>query len=183
MKTAIARSIAAGMIVGALLLAGLPAEAARRVALVIGNDTYATLPTLNNAATDARGIARKLKGLGFEVILKIDASRRHIGRAVVEFENKLGKAEVGLVFYAGHGIQAGGENYIIPSNAEIEVEDDLSFEGIKASTFLHAMKRAGSRLNIVIMDACRDNPLPKRSRSATRGLTITAVPAGIMGTA
>ncbi|MBT6428633.1 MAG: caspase family protein, partial [Rhodospirillaceae bacterium] len=159
------------------------AWAAKRVALVIGIDTYETLPALNNARTDARGMATKLRTLGFEVILKLDASRRDLGRALAEFEGKAANADVGLIFYAGHGIQTGGRNYLVSADAQIEVEEDLRLEGIEAGAFLQTMKNAGTRLNIVIMDACRDNPLPKRSRSAARGLTVTQVPSGISGTA
>jgi formylglycine-generating enzyme required for sulfatase activity/uncharacterized caspase-like protein len=159
------------------------AQAAKRVALVIGNDTYDTLPALNNARADARGIADKLRDLGFDVILKLDAGRRSFGRAFAEFEGKAADAEVGLVFYAGHGIQSGGANYLIPSDAQIEAEEDLRYGGLNYRDLLEAMKRAGTRLNIVILDACRDNPLPKRTRSSARGLTVTAAPVGIRGTA
>ncbi|MBT3534724.1 MAG: SUMF1/EgtB/PvdO family nonheme iron enzyme [Rhodospirillaceae bacterium] len=155
----------------------------RRVALVIGNDKYASLPPLLNARTDARGMAEKLRGLGFDVILKLDASRRGFHRAIRDFSRKLRNADVGLVFYAGHGIQSEGENYLIPANAQIEVEDDLRFEAVEAGEILLAMRDAGSELNIVIMDACRDNPLPNRTRSATRGLAVTQVPTGTRGTA
>ena len=161
----------------------LDAEAAKRVALVIGNDTYKTLPDLNNAKADARGMASKLKSLGFDVILKLNASRRDVGRALDDFEAKLNGAEAGLVFYAGHGISADGHNYLIPSDARIEDERDLRYEGIDAGDFLQTMKRAGSDLNIVILDACRDNPLPKRKRSAARGLGVPVIPVGIKGTA
>ncbi len=159
------------------------AGAARRVALVIGNDKYDTLPGLNNAATDARGVAAKLGQLGFEVVVRLNAGRRAMGRALAEFEGKAAQADVALVFYAGHGVQADGKNYLIPSNAQIEVEADLRFEGIAADDFLLAMKTAGAKLNIVIIDACRDNPLPRRTRSAARGLTVTQVPTGTRGTA
>jgi len=159
------------------------AEAAKRVALIIGNDSYDTLPNLNNARADAQGMAKKLRSLGFDVILKLNASRRSFGRALAEFEGKAAGADVGLVFYAGHGIQSGSRNYLISSDARIEVEEDLRLEGIGADALLTAMKNAGTDLNIVIMDACRDNPLPKRTQSAERGLTVTAAPAGIQGTA
>ena len=88
-----------------------------------------------------------------------------------------------LVFYAGHGIQTGGRNYLGPSDADIEVEEDLKLEGVSSGLFLETMRNAGANLNIVILDACRDNPLPKRSRSAARGLTVTPTPVGISGTA
>ena len=166
-----------------LLLAALPAEAAKRVALIIGNDTYKTLPDLNNARKDASDMAAKLKGLGFEVILKTNAGRRQFGRALAEFEGRLAGAEAGLVFYAGHGIQADGKNYLVPSDARIEVEEDLRFEGIDSTEFLKSMKNAGAPVNVVIIDACRDNPLPRRSRSAARGLAVVEVPRGVKGVA
>jgi formylglycine-generating enzyme required for sulfatase activity len=159
------------------------AQAAKRVALVIGNDTYDALPNLVNARTDARGMAKTLRKFGFEVILKLDADRLSFGRALTEFEGKAASADVGLVFYAGHGVQSNGLNYLVPSNAQVEAEDDLRFQGIEAGAFLQAMRTAGTRLNILILDACRDNPLPKRTRTAKRGLTVTAVPQGIGGTA
>jgi hypothetical protein len=167
----------------ALMLVVSPALSAKRVALVIGNNDYATLPKLNNAKKDAQGMAAKLRDLGFDVILRVNASRREMGRTLADFEHRIASADVALVFYAGHGIQADGKNYLIPSDARIEIEEDLRFESIDAQEFFLTMKRAGTSLNIVIMDACRDNPLPRRTRSAIRGLVISPVPAGIKGTA
>ena len=159
------------------------AEAAKRVALVIGNDSYKSLPDLNNARTDAHGMAKKLEELGWTVILKQNASRRDIFRSLAEFERRLKTVEAGMVFYAGHGIQKDGANYLVPSNAQIEDQDDLDYEGISADKFLEAMERAGSPLNIVILDACRDNPLPQGTRSGARGLSVPVIPKGIEGTA
>lgn len=99
-------------------------SAAARVALVVGNSSYGSLPDLQNAREDAEGMALKLRDLGFDVILRIDASRRELGRTLSQFENRLAKAEVGLVYYAGHGIQVQGKNYLVPADAEIEVEED-----------------------------------------------------------
>jgi uncharacterized caspase-like protein len=166
-----------------LVLIASTADAAKRVALVIGNDTYQALPNLINARTDARGMAAKLKVLGFDVILKLDADHRSMVRALADFQGRASSAEVALVFYAGHGIQSKGVNFLIPSNAAIEVEVDLHSEGMDAGDFLHAMKNAGANLNIVIMDACRNNPLPTRRGVDARGLTVTAPPKGIKGTA
>ncbi len=156
---------------------------AKRVAIVIGNDTYQTLPQLNNAARDARDMASMLSRLGFEVIVRTDAGSQEIGRALAEFEAKASGAEAALVFYAGHGIQADGVNWLIPSDANVEVEADLRFEGIRASELLETMKRAGADVNILILDACRDNPLPKRVRSGARGLEVLPIPKGVGGTA
>ena len=174
--------MALALIVGLASAAGV-VLAETRVALVIGNDEYATLPNLNNAGNDARGVAAKLKSLGFETILHTNVGRRELGRTLARFQDQLAKADVGLVFYAGHGIQLDGKNYLVPSDARIEVEEDLRFEAIQASEFLETMANAGTPLNIVIIDACRDNPLPKRSRSGLRGLAIVAVPKSIKGTA
>ncbi len=153
------------------------------MALVIGNDSYKSLPNLNNARTDARSMATKLKELGSSVILKQDASRHDISRSVADFEGRLKDAEVGLVFYAGHGIQKDGANYLVASDALIKVEEDLRLDGVDADEFLKTMERAGAPLNIVILDACRDNPLPKRSRSGARRLSTPVIPKGIKGTA
>ena len=141
-----------------LLIGMSSAEADKSVALVIGNNSYKKLPDLNNARTEARGMAAKLKELGWSVILKQNASRRDISRWLADFEGLLKEAEVGLVFYAGKD----GANYLVASDARIEVEEDLLLEGVEADQFFKTMERAGAPLNIVILDACRDNPLPKR---------------------
>jgi formylglycine-generating enzyme required for sulfatase activity len=167
-----------------LLLVGASAALAeKRVALVIGNDNYITLPDLNNARKDAKGMAAKLKELGFEVILKLDAGRRETFRALADFEGRLLGGGMGLVFYAGHGIQADGRNYLIPADARVEIEEDLRSEALDSAEILTAMERAGNSLNILVLDACRDNPLPKRHRSAARGLAVVHVPKGAKGTA
>ncbi|MEQ9328723.1 MAG: SUMF1/EgtB/PvdO family nonheme iron enzyme [Rhodospirillales bacterium] len=161
------------------LLLGLSAgsaQASKRVALVIGNDSYATLPALRNAGKDARDVAAKLEGLGFEVILRLNAGERAMGRALTEFESRLSGGDAGLVYYAGHGVQVDGRNWLIPSDARVEDETDLPYEAIDASDFLSGMERAGAPVNIVILDACRDNPLPKRKRSGARGLAVEAGP-------
>jgi len=102
-----------------VLLIGISsAEAAKRVALVIGNDSYNSLPNLNNARTDARGMSAKLKELGWSVILKQDASRRDISRSLADFEGRLKDAEVELVFYAGHGIQKDGIKFFPGGSSE-----------------------------------------------------------------
>ena len=168
----------------ALCLAMPEAYAERRLALVIGNNDYdhKSLPDLNNAWKDASDMAAKLKGLGFEVILKLNASEREMNRSIGVFSGRLSGGDTGLVFYAGHGIQSDGRNYLIPSDAEIEIEDDLLSEAITAERFLSAMNNAGVALSVMILDACRDNPLPKRRRSAARGLAVVNVPKGASGT-
>lgn len=163
-----------GIVVCGILISTGPStvRAETRVALVIGNNDYRhdSLPDLNNARKDAEGMAAKLEQFGFEVIKAINADQIAMGRALADFENRLTKADVGLVFYAGHGIQSGGRNFLIPVDARLEREADLRFQGIDANEILAAMEFADVPTNIIILDACRDNPLPQRSRSAARGL-------------
>ena len=168
----------------AALLWAVAAGAETRLALVIGNDRYATLPDLNNAGRDARRVAQKLAELGFETTLERNITRRALHRELARFEAELRRSDVGLVYYAGHGIQTGdGRNYLIPADAQIEREADLRAEAVRTGELLELMERAGSGLNIVILDACRDNPLPEGLRTARRGLALEVVPAGIRGTA
>ena len=168
----------------AALLWAAAAGAETRLALVIGNDRYATLPDLNNAGRDARKVAEKLAELGFETTLERNITRRALHRELARFEAELGRSDVGVVYYAGHGIQTGdGRNYLIPADAQIEREADLRAEAVRTGELLELMERAGSGLNIVILDACRDNPLPGGLRTARRGLALEVVPAGIRGTA
>jgi formylglycine-generating enzyme required for sulfatase activity/uncharacterized caspase-like protein len=157
-------------------LSGLAEAQEKRVALIIGNDAYKGLPKLNNAVADARAMDKKLKELGFETIVRTNAGRVEMNRAVAEFGRKIGTPEtVGLVFYSGHGIQAFDRNWLIPVDANLESDDDLRSETLDAQQILSAMDEARNPLNIVILDACRDNPLPKKGRSASRGLAVVSV--------
>lgn len=176
------RKFGVGLVVVSFLLMAGETMAAKRVALIIGNDSYTGLPRLNNARTDARGMNKKLKSLGFDTVLALNSTLQDLGQALGKFEDKLSNADVGLVFYAGHGIQANGENYLIPVDAELKSERDLRFGGgVALSEVIGSMKRSGSALNLIILDACRNNPLPTSGRStgASRGLAVSSVPAGL----
>jgi len=157
-----------------VLALALPAGAQeRRIALILGNDGYKTLPKLHNAAADARAIDAKLKALGWETIVQVNAGKRAMNRAIDDFANRIqGIDGAALFFYAGHGIQVEGKNYLVPVDAELESAVDLRTDAIDAALVSHAMDDNRNRVNIVILDACRDNPLPSRGRSATRGLAI-----------
>jgi hypothetical protein len=163
-----------------LVIAHQPASAATgdRVALIIGNDAYEHLPPLVNAANDAKALDERLRGLGFETHLLINAGKRALGRAVLEFGSQVTPGGVGLVFYAGHGIEAEGENYLVPVDARLEDDLDLQISAIPLGQVLQTLKDARARLNVLILDACRDNPLPKRGRSAARGLARVSPPSG-----
>jgi hypothetical protein len=141
----------------------------QRVALVIGNSAYKEAP-LRNPANDANDIAAALKGLGFAVTLKTNANQKQMKQALREFGQALKKGGVGLFYYAGHGIQSRGRNYLIPVGASVESEAELEDESVDASLVLSYMEDAQNRVNIVVMDACRNNPFTRSFRSASRGL-------------
>lgn len=149
-----------------------------RVALVIGNSAYPT-GALTNPTNDALDMASALSRVGFEVTTLIDASHRDIRRAYIDFGRRLSDGGVGLFYYAGHGVQVNGENYLIPVDAVIEDEAHVEVEGVNINEILARMGGARNRLNIVILDACRDNPFRSVMRSSgPRGLARTSAPTG-----
>ncbi|MCX5819011.1 MAG: caspase family protein [Deltaproteobacteria bacterium] len=143
----------------------------KRTALVIGNGSYDVGP-LKNPVNDATDIAATLKRLSFSVTLKSNARLQEMEEAIRDFGRKLKQGGAGLFFYAGHGIQINGRNYLIPIGARIEKETDAKYQAIDAEMVLDEMGNAGNPLNIVILDACRDNPLGRSLRNAGRGLAI-----------
>ena len=156
------------------------AQEGRNVALVIGNGNYTDLGRLSNPPNDARDMAAALRGIGFEVDTVIDGSLRQMEQAVVRLGDRLssGADTTGFFFYAGHGVQSDGSNYLIPAGASIPSEDFLSERALSAQVVLNIMQRAGNSLNVVVLDACRDNPF-SWSRSGTRGLSaISSQPPG-----
>lgn len=149
----------------------------QRLALVIGNSHYNSGP-LKNPVNDARGICAALTKLGFEVIYEEDATRRKMDEAVRTFYSKLRQSETGLFYYAGHGMQVKGRNYLIPVDARIETESDVEHESIDVGRVLGKMEDAGNPVNIVILDACRDNPFARGVRSSGSGLARMDAPVG-----
>jgi cyclophilin family peptidyl-prolyl cis-trans isomerase len=142
----------------------------QRIALVIGNANYA-VGKLKTPLNDATDMANALKELGFEVILLKDSSKRQMDDALDQFTTRINQGYVGLFYYAGHGMEVEGENYLIPVNAQIKAEKDVEYESMPLGKILGRMEDAGNRINIVILDACRDNPFRKFWRSSSRGLT------------
>jgi hypothetical protein len=152
-----------------------------RVALVIGNGAYDSLPRLNNPANDATLIARTLRGLKFDVIEHLEADERTMTRAIQDFGRRIEKAgpdTVSLFYFAGHGLQVNGLNYLLPTKAQIRRQNDVEIEAVDLGLVLRQMEDAGSRVNIVILDACRNNPLSTGQRSMTRGLALVNAPQG-----
>lgn len=154
----------------ALLAWIAPATAERRVALVVGNSDYRVAPRLRNPGNDAAAMAARLRSLGFEVFEAIDADKVKLGDGLKEFGRATQNADVALFFYAGHGIQVDGQNYLVPTDAHVQFEEEIPLELVSLNTVLRQMER-GSKTNIVFLDACRDNPFADElSRSAaTRG--------------
>jgi hypothetical protein len=148
-----------------------------RISLVIGNGQYQTAP-LKNPVNDAEDIAKVLGERGFEVILKINVDKREMEEAIAEFGRKLRQGRVGLFYYAGHGMQVKGRNYLIPVDADIQSESDVRYEGVDAGRVLGKMEDAGNALNIVILDACRNNPFARSFRSSETGLADMDAPTG-----
>jgi len=153
------------------------AVSGRRTALVIGNSAYAVGP-LKNPVNDATAIAQSLADTGFEVILLTNASLRSMEEGVDKFHARLKQGGAGLFYYAGHGLQVKGRNYLVPSDANLKTESDVKFKCLDAGIILGRMEDAGNELNIVILDACRNNPFARSFRSSERGLARMDAPMG-----
>lgn len=153
----------------------------KRLALVIGNGNYQT-SILANPENDARSMEAALKEIGFTVIKYENVRQKEMAKAIDDFGNRLKKYDVGLFFYAGHGVQSKGFNYLIPVDADLNSESDVEFDCISADRVLAKMEEAKSKINIVIFDACRDNPFERSwTRAAkSRGLATMNAPVGSM---
>lgn len=151
----------------------------RRVALVIGNGTYESAP-LPNPVNDAKDMARTLRGFNFDVSYWENLKRDEMEDAIRAFGKKLGSSDVVLFYYAGHGLQLNQVNYLVPVDAKVESEADVEANCIAAGLVLEQIKRARSTINIVILDACRNNPFLRRLRSVERGLARMSAPGGTL---
>jgi len=148
---------------------------------VIGNSAYTSIGALKNPAADARLIARTLGSLGFETTLLLDADQGLMKQRIAEFGRRLraeGPSAVGLFYYAGHGIQAHGANYLIPVEAALTDAADLDLMAVEANWVLRQMESARNDTNIVILDACRNNPFVAESRAVDQGLARIDAPTG-----
>ena len=166
------------LIVGFVLFAGAPgALAEKRVALVIGNSSYEKAAPLANPKNDANALAAVLSDLQFEVVKGIDLDRSEFEGVVRKFVRAIRGADVALLFYAGHGLQVKGRNYLAPIDADLSDEADLDFETLPLRTILKHMERH-TRTNLVFLDACRDNPLA-RNLARSMGTRSVAVGRGL----
>ncbi|MDX1811504.1 MAG: tol-pal system protein YbgF [Gammaproteobacteria bacterium] len=159
------------------LLFAIPLLAEDRTALVIGNSGY-KIGYLKNPVNDAISIAAKLRAMDFKVELVTDANRKTMVQKIRHWGGNLRRNTVALFYYAGHGVQLGEENYLLPVNINIQNETDFEFEGVALSEVLRLMGDAQNYANIVILDACRNNPYRNKYRSFSRGLKRVDGPTG-----
>jgi len=181
------RSALLTMLCMAATLAGLtPAfaqrnapESLKRVALVIGNGAYPASP-LRNPVNDARAISRALKDLGFDVTHRENQTQKAMADIIRQFGARLTPGTVAVFYYAGHGMQVQGRNFLIPVDADVQAEDEVPYSTIDVGLLLGKMEQAKSPANIVILDACRDNPFARRFRPTNTGLAQMDAPIGTL---
>jgi hypothetical protein len=166
------------VLLSATLPATLPAQAERRVALIIGNGAYEHVGPLRNPVNDARAMAQTLSRMGFDVLLRENRNEDQVKQDIREWGRQLDENSVALFYYSGHGIQVKGENYVVPIDAQIASEEEVEYSAVNMGFVTAQMERARSRVNIVFLDACRNNPFARSFRSATQGLAMVNAPAG-----
>jgi len=158
---------------------GSAVQSNQRLALVIGNAAYKEAPLLN-PVNDARAIAKALQESGFTVILRENADQRAMASALREFGDRLRTGGTGLFYYAGHGMQIKGRNFLIPVGANVDREDEVAYSAVDAQAVLDKMEAAGNGANIMILDACRNNPFTRSMRSGQAGLAQMDAPVGTL---
>lgn len=182
MKSIVFRSLCRACML-CLLLAGprLALAAEPRIALVVGNASYED-SALANPVNDAGDMAKELKRLGFTVTLRTNQNADQLKELISDFGDQLARSKgVGLFYFAGHGVQVDGRNYLLPVGRRYRREKDVELFAVESRAVLARMEEAGNPLNIVILDACRDSPLPPESRTAgSRGLARDTAPSGAL---
>lgn len=148
-----------------------------RHALVIGNAAYVNGPLIN-PVNDAQAVAKALQRAGFMVDLKLNATQRQMQDAVTAFGDRLKGGGAGLFYFAGHGVQIKGRNYLLPVASDIQREDEMAYKAVDVQQVLDKMETAKNRINMVVLDACRDNPFARSSRSTAGGLSQLDAPIG-----
>ncbi len=139
----------------------------KRVALVIGNSRYLPGMELNNPINDAEDMSKVLRELGFDVIKVVDADKKQMEIALEKFHYKLAQGSVGIFYYAGHGLQVDGENYLVPTDAKLITEKDVVYEALPVGKVQNIMEDSKTDANIIILDACRNNPFSRRWKRST----------------
>ena len=166
------------------LMSVMPAVAEKRIALVVGNSAYQNVSRLDNPRNDAALMADTLSGLGFTLIggrAQLDLDKSAMDNAVQNFGRQVQGADVALFYYAGHGVQVSGSNYLVPVAANPTREADVDFQMVDVNLVLRQMQGSGTRLNMVILDACRNNPFGARGlRASDGGLAQMRAPEGTL---
>lgn len=144
----------------------------RRIALVIGNGAYGKGMNLVNPINDAVDISQELQNLNFKVKLLKNASRRDMENAIREFGGELSSGDIGLLYYAGHGVQIEGENFLIPTDASMQSSADVKYQSVPMNWVLETMRETKNSMNVIVFDACRNNPFPQSQRGGARGLAV-----------
>jgi uncharacterized caspase-like protein len=178
------RSLLSLIVPAAILLGACPALAENRLALVIGQSAYRSVPALPNPANDARAVTQLLTDSGFEVTSASDLSQSQMRDKVSEFAGKVaakGVDTVALVFYAGHGLQIDGENFLVPVDVDPKREADIPIQAVRLNDILNTLTSVPTRMRIVLLDSCRNNPFPEL-KSAGHGLAIVDAKVGAPGT-
>lgn len=173
------------MVSAAVLLGAQSAYAESRLALVIGQSAYRSVPALPNPANDARAVTQLLTESGFEVSTASDLSQIQMREKVSEFAGKVaakGADTIALVFYAGHGLQIDGENFLVPVDIDVKREADIPIQAVRLNDILNTLTSVPSKMRILILDACRNNPFPDINKTAGGGLAIVDAKVGSPGT-
>jgi uncharacterized caspase-like protein len=164
-----------------LVIAGDTVLAESRIALVIGNSSYRSVSVLPNPENDARAMTELLNGAGFEVVTARDLSQIEMRATISDFAARVaakGSDTVALVFYAGHGLQVDGENFMVPVDARVEREADVPLQAVRLADLMNALAAVPSKNRIIMLDACRNNPFSEINKTTGRGLAIVDAPTG-----
>lgn len=166
--------------IGCLLTTSVPLRAEQRVALIIGNGGYENAEHLSNPPHDATEIAHALAAYGFATTLQINVGRKALRTLIEDFGRTLGPDTVALFYYSGHGVQTAGVNYMIPIDAEIHSDADVESDGVSVNYALQTMEGAHAPTNIIILDACRNDPFQTGHKSLSKGLAPMNPPNGTL---
>jgi hypothetical protein len=179
------QAFCSAVVVGAIAASSSAALAESRVALVIGESAYRVVTPLPNPANDAKAMSQLLRDAGFEVTNASDLSQKEMNAQVGDFAAKIaakGPDTVALVFYAGHGMQIDGENYLVPVDVDPKRETDIPLQAVRLNDVLNTLNSVPSKMRILLLDACRNNPFPAINRTAGHGLALVDTKTGIPGT-
>src|SRR3984893_4594530 len=176
--------LASTLLLSPLISATHAAAAENRLALVIGQSAYRAVPALPNAANDGKRMAELLAGSGFQVTAAPDLSQTDMRQAISDFAAKVqasGPDTIAAVFYAGHGLQIDGENYLVPVDVDPKREADIPLQAVRLNDVLNTLTSVPSKMSILLLDACRNNPFPEINKTAGHGLAIVDAKTGAPG--